>query len=46
VRYDADLRLKGPLRLADPLLRVAFSRIGDRARDGLRRALDGTVTGS
>lgn len=46
VRYDADLRLKGPLRLADPLLRIAFSRIGDRARDGLCRALDGTVTKS
>lgn len=46
VRYDADLRLKGPLRLADPLLRIAFSRIGDRARDGLCRALDGTVTES
>lgn len=46
VRYDADLRLKGPLRLAEPLLRVAFSRIGDRARDGLCRALDGTVTKS
>ena len=46
VRYDADLRLKGPLRLADPLLRIVFSRIGDRARDGLCRALGGTVTKS
>jgi carbon monoxide dehydrogenase subunit G len=46
VRYDADLRLKGPLGLADPLLRVVFSRIGDRAREGLCRALDGTVTDS
>jgi hypothetical protein len=39
VRYDADLRLKGPLRLADPLLLLAFRRTGDRALDGLRAAL-------
>jgi hypothetical protein len=44
VRYDADLRLKGPLRLADPVLRLVFARIGDRARDGLCGALDGTVS--
>lgn len=43
VRYDADLRLKGPLRLADPALGIAFGRVGDRARDGLCRALDGTI---
>jgi len=41
VTYDADLQLNGPLRLADPLLRLAFRRIGDRAAAGLRRALDG-----
>jgi len=46
VRYDADLRLKGPLRLADPALRLVFGRIGDRARDGLRRTLDGVVAAS
>lgn len=34
--YDADLRLKGPLRLADPLLAIAFGRVGNRALDGLR----------
>ena len=39
VTYDADLRLKGLLRILDPVLVVAFRRIGDRARDGLRRAL-------
>jgi carbon monoxide dehydrogenase subunit G len=39
VRYDADLRLKGLLRLADPLLLLAFRRTGDRALDGLRAAL-------
>lgn len=41
VTYDADLRLRGVLRLGDPMLRLAFGRIGDRAAAGLRRALDG-----
>ena len=40
VSYDADLTLKGPLRLGDPLLRLVFNRIGDRAVAGLRAALD------
>lgn len=39
VTYDADLRLNGPLRLADPALRLVFGRIGDRAAAGLRRVL-------
>ena len=41
VTYDADLRGQGVFRLADPLLALAFRRIGDRARDGLARALAG-----
>ena len=41
VTYDADLQLNGVLRLADPLLRLAFGRIGDRAAAGLRRVLKG-----
>ncbi len=41
VRYDAVLELNGLLRLADPFLRLAFGRIGDRAAAGLRSALDG-----
>jgi carbon monoxide dehydrogenase subunit G len=41
VTYDADLRLNGVLRLADPGLRLVFGRIGDRAAAGLRQALDG-----
>lgn len=41
VTYDADLRLSGPLRLADPVLRLFFGRIGDRAAAGLRRTLAG-----
>ena len=39
VTYDADLALKGPLRIADPLLALAFNRVGDRALAGLRRTL-------
>ena len=39
VLYDADLRLKGLLRLGDPLLRLAFDRVGDRALAGLREVL-------
>ncbi len=41
VTYDADLRLNGVLRLADPVLRLVLGRIGDRAAAGLRRVLDG-----
>jgi hypothetical protein len=41
VTYDAELTLNGPLRLLDPLLRVAFRRIGDRAAAGLQRVLSG-----
>ena len=41
VTYDADLRVKGPLgHLVDPLLGLAFRRIGDRAAAGLREALN------
>lgn len=39
VTYDADLVLKGPLKLADPLLKVSFGRIGDKAAAGLRKTL-------
>lgn len=46
VTYDADLRLNGPLRLGDPLLRLVFGRIGDRAAAGLREAVDGTTVAS
>jgi len=41
VTYDAELTLNGLLGLADPLLGLAFNRIGDRAAAGLVRALDG-----
>ena len=39
VTYDARLEPRGMLRLADPLLGLAFRRIGDRAAAGLRRVL-------
>jgi hypothetical protein len=43
VTYDADLRLKGPLRAFEPLMRIALPRLGDAARDGLRERLSGPV---
>lgn len=39
VTYDAELSLKGPLRMADLPFRLALRRLGDRARDGLRRRI-------
>lgn len=39
ITYDAELVLKGPLRIADPLLRLAFNRVGDRALAGLKHKL-------
>lgn len=39
ITYDADLRLKGVMRLAELPMRVLFRRIGDRARAGLEEAL-------
>ncbi len=41
VTYDAKLTLNGPLGLADPILRLTFGRIGDRAAAGLIRVLEG-----
>jgi len=40
VTYDAELTMSGLLRMADPLLGLAFQRIGARADAGLRRALE------
>lgn len=39
VRYRAELRLNGPLRFADPILRPFFNRIAGRADEGLQRVL-------
>lgn len=41
VTYQAELTLNGLLRFADPLLGLAFNRIGGRAADGLTEALEG-----
>jgi carbon monoxide dehydrogenase subunit G len=41
VTYDARLDMRGALRVANPLLKLAVGRIGDRAAAGLRRALGG-----
>lgn len=41
VTYDAELTLSGVLGLADPILGIAFNRIGDRATTGLIKVLDG-----
>ena len=40
VTYDAKIELKGLRKLADPLLGLAFKRLGDKARDGLRGKLN------
>ena len=40
VTYDADLILKGPFKLFDPGLALAFRSVGNKARDGLRRVLN------
>jgi carbon monoxide dehydrogenase subunit G len=46
VTYDAELRLKGLLRVADPLLTRAFNRVGDRALGGLRAVLGRPTDGA
>ena len=37
--YEAELRPKGPMRLADPVLGLLFRRLGDNAAAGLRAQL-------
>jgi hypothetical protein len=39
VSYQAEVRLRGPLRVLDPLLRPGFRAVADRAAAGLARAL-------
>ena len=41
VSYQAEVRLRGPLRLLDPLLRSRFRAVADRAAAGLAHALSG-----
>lgn len=39
VAYEADIRLKGVYRVAEPFLRSTFERMGDAALDGLAARL-------
>ena len=39
IRYTADIRLRGLLRLAQPFLSGAFAKIGQDAAGGMRRTL-------
>jgi carbon monoxide dehydrogenase subunit G len=39
VSYSAEIRLRGPLVLLDPLLGRGFAAVGDRATNGLAQAL-------
>jgi carbon monoxide dehydrogenase subunit G len=43
VVYEADLRLKGVYRVAEPFLGSTFRRMGDDALDGLAARLDATA---
>lgn len=40
VTYTADIRLKGPLRLVEPLLRSKFAHLADAAEAGIIEQLD------
>ena len=40
IRYTADIRLRGILRLFAPFAGSAFRRVAENARDGLQRTLD------
>ena len=39
VTYDANVAPKGLVKLIDPILAIIFKRVGDRAAEGLRKAL-------
>ena len=43
VTYEADLRLKGVFRVAEPFLRRTFERLGDDALAGLESKLGGAA---
>jgi hypothetical protein len=45
VDYMADIRLEGPLRLAQPFLGGAFRRIGREAAEGMNRELARRASG-
>jgi len=39
IAYEADIRLKGVLRVAEPFLRGTFTKMGDDALEGLKAKL-------
>jgi dehydrogenase/reductase SDR family member 12 len=45
VSYDAEVRLRGPLQLLDPLLRPGFRAVAERAAAGLADTLSGRPPG-
>jgi Polyketide cyclase / dehydrase and lipid transport len=45
VSYDAEVRLRGPLQMLDPLLRPGFRAVAGRAAAGLAGALSGRPPG-
>jgi carbon monoxide dehydrogenase subunit G len=44
IDYEADIRLKGVFRLAEPFLGKLFTQVGEGARDGLDRRLSELAT--
>lgn len=45
VTYDATLELKGLFKVAEPIMKLAFQRIGSKADEGMQQALDGRKVG-
>ena len=45
VSYDAEVRLRGPLQVLDPVLRPGFRAVAERAAAGLAQALSGRPPG-
>lgn len=39
VTYDAQLRMKGLMKIADPVMGILFRRVAERAKQGLEREL-------
>lgn len=39
VTYDADVALRGPLKLLDPLMTIGFKRVAAKAAEGLEETL-------
>jgi len=44
VRYTAEFRLKGWLKIAEPLMKPAFQSLAAPAMDGMKKALDSQIS--